>query len=247
MVINLTRACLMRGVVTIPYQRRTEFRVGTFTAVDAHNGLFQLTVNEDATISGLQPFFASQDLQPNDDLVLSRNDDDMFMLMVRKKPRFARKPSPPAAKPELRPKRKEKAEPSEENPESKNPAVQEPSPRIPQGHVLFPNNEPVLKRDEPAVPPAEQQTTPPPESPPVTKEQNPPLLTPDVVRSIRTRDTRPAGWNAGADEEDDLLEPEPGWRQAFGAFTGRVQRLFGSRSARKEPEERAEKDLDEDD
>jgi hypothetical protein len=227
LVINLTRACLARGVITIPFQRRTEFDIGTFAAVDAHGGLFQLTVHEDATISGLLPLFTNQDLQPNDDLVLSRNADDMFMVIISKKPRLARKAPPPAPRP------KPKAAPEAQRKAVTDLLGQESVYGAPQGRVVFPH-------DEHHVSPSERKTTLAPEVPWVKYTQVPAQVTTTLRQHERERVVEAPGHQ----EEllPDAFAPEPAWRLVFSRVTARIRTLLNPDKVHHDREDTTEED-----
>lgn len=71
LVFNLTSACIRRGVITLPGRYRSVLLPCSFTAADAHGNTHPLTLNPSFTLTGLLPFFASQPLKPNDDIVLT--------------------------------------------------------------------------------------------------------------------------------------------------------------------------------
>lgn len=226
LVISLTRACIARGVVTIPFQRRPEFMIGALSAVDGHGQVLTLTVHEDATISGLRPLFTKQDLQPNDDLVLTRNADGTYALMLSKKPRFARK-SPPAPDTPAKPKPKAQVAPQPQRLSVTELLHQQtPERGVPQRRVMFP-------RDEPTGPTAEQNNTPAPEVPPITYTQAPAQVAPMPARhAVRERVVLPADWQEEKDE--DAFAPEPAWRQAFNTFADRVWEFLNPDQVHKE-------------
>ena len=207
LVISLTRACIGRGIITIPFQRRTEFIIGTFAATDTHGRTFELTIHEDASLSGLRPLFTNQDLQPNDELVLTRSIDGTYTVLLDKKPRYARK-SPPAPTAPPRPKPKERVTPQVQRTSNVDPLGQQPPERgAPQRRVTFPLN-------ELPVPTAALNVTPGTELPSVTYRQTPAQGIP-----VTARPEPPKRYAPASDEQEDAYEddfmPEPAWRQAF--------------------------------
>ena len=234
LVISLTRACLGRGVITIPFQRRTEFTIGPFTATDANGQALELTVHEDASLSGLRPLFTNQDLQPNDELVLTRSADGMYTLMLEKKPRYARK-SPPPALVTPRAKPKERVAPQPQRMSVVDLLSQQPLEHgIPQGRVSFP-------RDEPPIPTTALKVTPGTELPSITYMRAPAQAMPVTPRhEARERHVLPPD---GEEEvSEDEFTPEPAWHQAFTSFMARVREFLNPDQVHSGPDDVAAKE-----
>lgn len=237
--VDLTRVCVRRGSVQLPYRLQGAFRQGPVSAVDAAGGeALELRFEPPRELVGLGPFFERHALRANDAIGLILDGEALEIEAVRRERRAPATPDRTGAGSSAPPTARSSGADREARPDA--PPAQQ---REPSSRSAAPSVPPTLRMEVPAASVPEEGGDVPTTDGGVPARPRARWEPLDVTMSAGAGEGHVGGatWRDLAGERREAADPTPRVREVRRQRTDEAQATPGGQAAREAPSQGAQR------